>query len=95
MHYFYSLNGYIFTAGKMSKYGVFSGSYFPAFGLNTERYKVREIRVIFSPNEGKYGPEKSRYLDTFHAVFILTIYLGVRCCDYMSHIVNIFFFFLV
>ena len=24
----------------MSKYGVFSGQYFPAFGLNTERYEV-------------------------------------------------------
>ena len=36
----------------MSKYGVFSGPYFPVFGLNT----------------GKYGPEKTPYLDTFHAV---------------------------
>ena len=26
--------------GKVSKYGVFSGPYFPAFGLNTERYFV-------------------------------------------------------
>ena len=25
---------------KVSKYGVFSGLYFPAFGLNTERYGV-------------------------------------------------------
>ena len=31
----------------------FSGPYFPAF---------------FSPNAGKYGPEKTLYLDTFHAV---------------------------
>ena len=36
----------------MSKYEVFSGPYFPVFGLNTE----------------KYGPEKTPYLDTFHAV---------------------------
>ena len=43
-----------FTAWKVFKYGVFSGPYFPVFGLNT----------------GKYGPEKSRYLDTFHAVFV-------------------------
>ena len=35
--------------------------YFPAFGLNTERYEV-------SPNTGKYGPEKTPYLDTFHRV---------------------------
>ena len=34
----------------MSKYGVFSGPYFPVFGLNT----------------GKYGPEKTPYLDTFY-----------------------------
>ena len=37
----------------MSKCGVFSGPYFPALGLNTERY---------------YGPEITPYLDTFHAV---------------------------
>ena len=36
----------------MSKYGVISGPYFPAFGLNT----------------GKYGPEIAPYLGTFHAV---------------------------
>ena len=28
------------TAWKMFKYGIFSGPYFPAFGLNTERYFV-------------------------------------------------------
>ena len=37
----------------MSKYGVLSGPYFPVFSLNT----------------GKYGPEKTPYLDTFHAVY--------------------------
>ena len=36
----------------MSKYGVFSGPYLPVFGLKT----------------GKYGPEKTPYSDTFHAV---------------------------
>ena len=36
----------------MFKYGVFSGPYFPIFGLNT----------------GKYEPEKTPYLDTFHVV---------------------------
>ena len=36
----------------MSKHGVFSGRYFTVFGLNT----------------GKYGPEQTPYLDTFHAV---------------------------
>ena len=50
----------------MPKYGVFSGPYFPLFGLNKERYSV------FSANVEKYGPEKSPYLDTFHAVFYTT-----------------------
>ena len=40
------------NAWKVSKYWVFSGPYFPVFGLNT----------------GKYGPEITPYLDTFHAV---------------------------
>ena len=40
------------TAQKVSKYKVFSGPYFP----------------LFSPNKGKYGPEKTPYVDFFHAV---------------------------
>ena len=39
-------------AWKVSEYGAFSVPYFPVFGLNT----------------GKYGPEKTPNLDTFHAV---------------------------
>ena len=38
-----------------------SGLYFPAFGLNTDL-------SVFSPNAGKYGPEITPYLDTFHVV---------------------------
>ena len=52
----------------MSKYGVFSGPYFPVIGLNTERYEV------FSANAGKYRPVKTLYLATFHAVFGIIIY---------------------
>ena len=51
----------IYTAWKVSKYGVFSGPYFPEFGLNIS---------VFSPNAGKYGPEKTLYMDTFHAVLL-------------------------
>ena len=40
------------TAWNVLTYGVFPGLYFSAF----------------SPNTGKYGPEKTPYLDTFHAV---------------------------
>ena len=46
----------------MSKYGVFSGSYFPAFRLNTERYgvnfciqseygKIRTIKISVFPTQ--------------------------------------------
>ena len=41
----------------MSKYGVISDPYFAAFGLNTERLYA-----------GKYRPEITPYLDTFHTV---------------------------
>ena len=41
------------TARKVSKYGVISGPHFPVFRLNT----------------GKYGPEITPYLGTFHAVW--------------------------
>ena len=57
----------LIAAWKMCKYGVFSGPYFPAFGLNTVYLSV------FSPNAGKYRPEKIPYLDTFHAVHVFII----------------------
>ena len=34
----------VLTAWKVSKYGVISGPYFPAFGLNTERYASLRIQ---------------------------------------------------
>ena len=52
------------TAWKVSNYGVFSGPYFLAFGLNTERY----VFSVFSLNARKYGPKKALNLNTFHAV---------------------------
>ena len=64
----------------MSKYGVISGPYFPAFGLNMERYFVfSRIRTeygeisVFSPNAGKYGPEITSCLDTFHVVLVIRL----------------------
>ena len=42
------------TTRKVSKYRVIPGPYFP----------------VFSPNTGKYGPEKTSCLDTSHAVKI-------------------------
>ena len=50
----------VFTAWKVSKYGVISGPYFPVFVLNTE-----------NPNTGKYRPEITPYLDTFDVVIVI------------------------
>ena len=49
----------------MSKYGVFSGPYFPVFELNTEIYNVN-LRIQFE--YGEIRPEKTPYVETFHAV---------------------------
>ena len=55
--------------------------------LNTEFFLARifahsdwirrdtEYLLLFSPNPGKYGPEKTLYLDTFHEVTALLSYL--------------------
>ena len=51
------------TVWKMFKYGFFSGPYFPLFGVNTR----------------KYGPEKTPYMDSFHAVSAaVNIHVKVR-----------------
>ena len=34
-------------------------------------WKVSKYEVFSGPNTGKHGPEKTPYLDTFHAVIIL------------------------
>ena len=52
------------TEWKVLKYGVSSGPYFP----------------VFSPNTGKYGPEETPYLSTFHEVQI-TIDVNKRYKD--------------
>ena len=48
---------------KVSKYEVYSGPYFPLFGLNTERYFVC-LRIQFECG-GKYGPENLRIWTLF------------------------------
>ena len=62
---------FIATAWKVSKYGVFSGPYFPAFGLNTERYSV-SLRI--APNAKKYGPEKTSILGHFSCSALLSLF---------------------
>ena len=53
------------TAWKVSKYGVFSDPYFPAFGLNLGRYGVS---LHIQHQCGKIRTTKNPYLDTFHAM---------------------------
>ena len=45
------------TAWKVSKYGIFSGPYFPVFGLNTEIYEVTQFpwRIKFLIHHS-FGP---------------------------------------
>ena len=43
------------TSVKSARIRSFSGPYFPAFGLNTEKYGD-----TFSPSTRKYGPENLR-----------------------------------
>ena len=102
---------------KYARFRSFSGPYFPAFGLMTERYsvlrkntnqknseyghfsrsargtyritfihtawKMSKYGVFSGPysvsciRRGKYGPGKTPYLDTFHAVTELA---DRRCC---------------
>ena len=59
--------GIVYTQrGKCQK--SFSGRYFPVFALNTEIYSVNLRIKSEYRNIGKYGPEKTPYLDSFHAV---------------------------
>ena len=70
----------------MSKYGVFSGPYFPMFGLNTERYSVSlhiqsecgKIRTRITPNT-----------DTFYAVFYEKIAVSTQALNTMTKLKNI------
>ena len=39
----------------------------------------RHLQIVFSLNAGKYGPEKTLYLDTFHAVFVMQRKMQTKC----------------
>ena len=41
--------------------------------VKSVKYGVFSHLSVFSPNAGKYGPEKTPYLDTFHAYVSLQI----------------------
>ena len=54
----------IFTAWKVSKYGVFSGSYF----------------TVVSPNAGKYGPEKTIFGNLSPSDYWVVLYVQCFFC---------------
>ena len=41
-------------------------------------WSISEYLSIFSPNTGKYGPEKIPYLDTFDAVYLTSIIIRAK-----------------
>ena len=56
----------------------FSGPYFPAFGLNTERYSVS---LCIQSKCGKMRTGKNPNKDTFHAVLLgYFIPVPLECC---------------
>ena len=55
---------------------------------NTEFFRVRIFLhysdlSVFSPNAGKHGPEKTPYLDNFHAVYEIEV---VDCGSYQKQV---------
>ena len=58
------------TLREVSKYGVFLVRIFPHSDWIR---RDTEYLSVFSPNAGKYRPEKTPYLDTFHAVIMQQI----------------------
>ena len=59
------------TVWKVSKYGVISGPYFPAFGLNTERYFV----LCISPHSVRVrenADQKNSVFEHFSRSWLLT-----------------------
>ena len=57
-----------FTAWKVSKYGVFSGPYFPVFGLNTGFTRKSRYSVRIQENADQ---KKTPYLGTFYTLLFL------------------------
>ena len=45
-----------------------------------EKETLAQYLSVFSPNAGKYGPEKTPYLDTFQAV-VVSIYISSHGCS--------------
>ena len=73
----------------MSKYGVFSGLYFPVSGLNTE---IHGGNLPIQSNTGNCGAEKTLYLGNFHAVhhfFTIKQYLLLEYQSFCTKIIHL------
>ena len=75
---------YNFSLREMFKHGLFSGLYFPAFVLNTERYGVSPYSVRMRENTNleklrnwRLHTVSIRTTDSFTAAFLLSIYLSI------------------
>ena len=60
-------NGLIWTAWKWTNFSHANGNLKTVWITHTA-WKVSKYVVISGPNTGKYGPEITPYLDTFHTV---------------------------
>ena len=69
---------WLLTAWKVSKFGVFSGPYFPVFGLNAEIYFVN-LRI-----QSKYGKIRTRKNSVFEHVsrsdFLYVVFEDYKAC---------------
>ena len=75
------------TAWKVSKCGVFSGPYFPAFGLNTEIFDFSNKFLIITwykknvdENSWKSHFHKENFLEYFWGIFKFMLVSTVKYC---------------
>ena len=78
---FTDMSTYILTEGKNFKTSLIENyaTAWESCNIFTKKY---EYLSVFSPNGGKYGPEKTPYLDTLHAVMMLITFMEFA---YFSH----------
>ena len=81
----------LITLWKVSKYGVFSGLYFPVFELNTDIYSVN-LRILhkspYSQSEySKMQTRKNSVLrtkNTFHAVYFNPFWANISLLHHLK-----------
>ena len=64
-----SFSWFIIWASPVYKYWLHFSTVNSSFSLGPlNTWKVSKYRLLSGPNTGKYGPEKTPYLDTFNAI---------------------------